>query len=59
MVLKFLFSEQGHLLANCRIEREKLYPGPGLEPGPIALRTSALTTELSGQILIRDRISLL
>ena len=27
-VLKILFSEQGRLLARCRIEREKFYPGP-------------------------------
>ena len=26
-----------------RIEREKFYPGPGLEPGPLALRANALT----------------
>ena len=30
-----------------RIEREKFYPGLGLEPGPLALRASALSTELS------------
>ena len=30
-----------------RIEREKFYPGLGLEPGPLALHSSALTTELS------------
>ena len=29
------------------IEREKFYPGPGPEPEPLALRASALTTELS------------
>ena len=33
---------------SSRIEREKLYPGTGLEPGPLALRASALTTTLSG-----------
>ena len=32
------------LLLYCRIEREILYPGPGLETGPLALRNSALTT---------------
>ena len=31
----------------CRIEREKFYPGPGLEPWPLALRASPLTTTLS------------
>ena len=29
-------------MANCEIEREKFYPGPGLEPGPLALCASAL-----------------
>ena len=26
-------------------EREKFYPGPGLEPGPLAFRANALPTE--------------
>ena len=43
LILKILCSDQGHLLANCRIEREKFYPGPGLEPGPLAFRANALT----------------
>ena len=30
-------------MARCRTEREKFYPGPGLEPGPLALLASALT----------------
>ena len=30
------------LLASCEIEIEKFYPGPGIEPGPLALPTSAL-----------------
>ena len=38
--------EQGCLLASCIIEREKFHPGPGLEPGPIALSADTLTTEL-------------
>ena len=25
-----------------KFEREKFYPGPGIEPGPLALRASAL-----------------
>ena len=29
-------------MARCRIEREKFYPGPGLEPGPLAFCASAL-----------------
>ena len=29
---KILFSEQGRLLASCRIERQKFYPGQTLEP---------------------------
>ena len=28
-------------------KREKFYPGPGLEPGPLAFRANALTNELS------------
>ena len=46
-------------MASCRIEREKFYPGPGPEPGPLALRSSALTTRYPGQVLIHDRINLL
>ena len=34
--------------ASCRILREKFYPGLGLEPQPLALCASALTTMLSG-----------
>ena len=34
-------------MASCRIERVKFYPGPGLEPGPQALRATALSTEVS------------
>ena len=45
--LKISVLEQGRLLDSCRIEREKLYPGPGLEPRSLAFRASALTTELS------------
>ena len=41
---KILFSDNGHLLASFRTEREKFYPGSGLEPGPVVLRASALTT---------------
>ena len=33
---------------RARIGREKFYPGPGLEPGLLDLRASALTTTLSG-----------
>ena len=28
---------------NAKFEIEKFYPGPGIEPGPLALRASALT----------------
>ena len=31
-------------MASCRIERDEFYPGLGLEPGPLALHASALTT---------------
>ena len=43
LILKIKFSEEGHLLARYRIEREKFYPGPGLEPGPLVFRANALT----------------
>ena len=29
------------------LKEKKLYPGPGLKPGPLALRANALTTALS------------
>ena len=45
VILKIWFPEQRRLLATCTIEREKFCPGPGLELGPLVLRTSALTTE--------------
>ena len=32
---------------DVEFEREKFYPGPGLEPGPLAFRVNALPTELS------------
>ena len=43
-------------MTRCRIEREKFYPGPGLEPGPLALRASALPLSYPGQVPIHDRI---
>ena len=43
LILKIWCSDQGPLLANCRTEREKFYPEPGLEPGPVAFRANALT----------------
>ena len=41
--LKIKFSDQGRLLANCIILRERFYPGPELEPDPLAFRANALT----------------
>ena len=32
---------------DVEFEREKFYPGPGLEPGPLAFSANALPTELS------------
>ena len=58
VILKILFSGQGHLLASCKIEREKFYPVPGIEPGPLALRTSALPLRHPGQLPIQGRINL-
>ena len=43
-------------MARYTIEIEKFYPGPGLEPGPLALRANALTTR--GQVRVHDRINL-
>ena len=43
LILKIWCSDQCHLLANCRIEIEKFYPGSGLEPGPLAFHANALT----------------
>ena len=40
------------------IERGKFYPGPGLEPGPQALRASALPLRYPGQLPIQGRINL-
>ena len=47
VMLEIYFSEQDHLLASCRIEEEKFYPGPELEPGHLALCANLLTTKLS------------
>ena len=41
-----------------KFEREKFYPGPGIEPGHLALRASALPLRHQGQLLIQDRINL-
>ena len=39
-------------------EREKFYPGPGIEPGPLALSASALPLRYPGQLPIQGRINL-
>ena len=39
------------------IEREKLYPGPGIEPGPLSLRASALPLRYPGHLPIQGRIN--
>ena len=41
-----------------KFEREKFYPGPGIEPGPLALRVSALPLRHPGQLPIQGRINL-
>ena len=41
-----------------KFEREKFYPGPGIEPGPLALRASALPLRHPGQQLSQGRINL-
>ena len=43
-----MLSDSGLMMTSFRSEREKFYPGPGLEPGCPALRACALITELSG-----------
>ena len=42
-----------------KFEIEKFYPGPGIEPGPLALRASALSLRHPGQLPIQGRINLL
>ena len=59
LILKIKFSEEGNLLARCRIEREKFYPGQGIEPGYPALRASTLPLSYPAQTSIHDGINLL
>ena len=40
------------IIKNTEIEREKFYPGPGIKPGPLALRASALPLRYPGQLMI-------
>ena len=46
-------------MVKCRIRREKFYPGPGLEPGPLAFRANVLPLSYPGQVQVHDRINLL
>ena len=39
--------------SNLKFERYNFYPGPGIEPGPLALRASALPLRHPGQLLIQ------
>ena len=41
-----------------KFERGKFYPEPGIEPGSLALRASALPLRHPGQLLIQGRINL-
>ena len=41
-----------------KFQREKFYPGPGIEPGPLALRASALPLRHPVQLPIQGRINL-
>ena len=45
-------------MASCEIEREKFYPGPEIEPRPLALRASAPALRYPGQLPIQGRINL-
>ena len=40
-----------------KFEIEKFYPVPGIEPGPLALRASALPLRHPGELLIQGRIN--
>ena len=40
-----------------KFEREKFYPGPGIEPGPLALRASVIPLRHPGQLLIQGIIN--
>ena len=41
-----------------KFEREKFYPGQGIEPGPLDLRASALPLRHPGQLPIQGKINL-
>ena len=41
------------------IEREKFYPGLGLQPGPLAFHANTLPLSYPGQVHIHNRINLL
>ena len=41
-----------------KFEIEKFYPGPEVEPGPLALRASALPLHHPGHLPIQGRINL-
>ena len=38
-----------------KFEIEKFYPGPGIEPGPLALRASVLPLRHPGQLPIQKQ----
>ena len=42
-----------------KFEIEKFYPGPGIEPRPLALRARTLSLSYPGQTPIHDRFNLL
>ena len=41
-----------------KFEIEKFYPGPGIEPGPLAVCASVLPLRHPGQLPIQGRINL-
>ena len=45
-------------MKHSKFERKKFYPGPGIEPGPLALRAIALPLRHPGQLPIQGRINL-
>ena len=45
-------------LVEVKLKEKNFYPGPGLEPGPLALRASALPLRHPRQLPIQGRINL-
>ena len=46
------------MVVPTKTRKKKFYPGPGIEPGPLALRASAVPLRHLGQLQIQGRINL-